>query len=112
VDVQWRAVPFLAPVFSSITAPVTRVIGRALARTVLSTRAAEIGCPRCHDVIALWSPTTRLLHAPARNGIGPPLADDQAVNVDICCARCDKTWATISSRAVGRNLHNSRPPLP
>lgn len=103
--------PFLAPILAIVTAPIIRAIGRTLASTILAARAAEIECPRCRDVIALWSPGTRLLHAAARDGIGPPLADDQAANVAICCARCDKTWATISSRAVGRNLHNGRPPL-
>jgi hypothetical protein len=111
VDVPQRRVPFLAPLFTTVTAPIARALGRELAGTILSARAAEIECPRCRDVIALWSPTTRLLHFPARNGIGPPLADDQTANVDICCARCGKTWAAISSRAVGRNLHNGRPPL-
>jgi hypothetical protein len=104
-------VRFLAPLITSITAPVTRALSRELARTALSARAAEIECRRCHDVIALWAPQTGLLHFPARNGIGPPLADDRAASVDIYCARCDKTWATISARRVGRNLHNGRPPL-
>lgn len=111
MDAQWRRVPVLAPVFTTVTAPVVRALGRALAGTILAGRAAEIECRRCRDVIALWSPATRLLHFPARNGIGLPLADDQAANVDIFCARCDKTWATISSRAVSQNLHNGRPPL-
>lgn len=111
MDVPQRQVPFLAPVFAAVMAPVARAIGRELARKVLSARVAEIECPRCHDVIALWARRTGLLHAPARNGIGPPLANDRRANVDILCARCDKTWATISGRAVGRNLHNGRPPL-
>ena len=111
MDAQWRRVPVLAPVFTAVTAPIVRALGRELAGTILAARAAEIGCPRCRDVIALWAPQTRLLHVPAGNGIGLPLADDLAESVDICCARCDKTWATISARRVGRNLHNGRPPL-
>ena len=111
MDAQWRRVPLLAPVFTTVTAPILRAVGRELARTILSARAAEIECPRCRDVIALWSPTTRLLHFPAGNGIGLPLADDRTANVNICCARCDKTWLTISARRAGRNLHNGRPLL-
>ncbi len=101
----------MAPVFASVAAPITRAAARALADALLSARAAEIECPRCHDVIALWSPQTGLLHFPARDGIGPPLSDDRTVNVDIYCIRCNKTRATINSRAVGRNLVNGRPPL-
>jgi len=104
-------VPLLAPVFASVAAPIARALGRELADMILSARAAEIECPRCRDVIALWSPQTGLLHFPARDGIGPPLSDDRTANVDICCIRCDKTRATISGRAVGRNLVSGRPPL-
>ena len=55
MDVPQRQVPFLAPVFAAVMAPVARAIGRELARKVLSARVAEIECPRCHDVIALWA---------------------------------------------------------
>lgn len=101
----------MAPVFASVAAPITRAAGRMVAAALLSARAAEIECPRCRDVIALWSPQTGLLHFPARDGIGPPLSDDRTANVDICCIRCDKVRATISGRAVGRNVVNGRPPL-
>ena len=111
MDIRWRQAPFLAPVFASVTAPVTRAVGRMIVDAILSARAAEIECPRCHDVVALWSPQTGLLHFPARDGIGPPLSDNRTASVDIRCIRCDKTRATISGRAVGHNLHNGRPPL-
>lgn len=111
MDVHWRLVPFLAPVFAAVTAPAIQAIGAIMARAALGAPVAEIECPHCHRVIAVWAGMTRLLYAAQGDRLlGPPLSTDWQANVDIRCPRCGKGWHA-SGRAVGRNLHNGRPPL-
>jgi hypothetical protein len=109
VDSAQRRVPFLAPVFASLTARVARQMMRAaMPRATLE----EVRCGRehCGQVVALWWPLSGLLYAPARDGIGPPLSADRRADVAVRCDRCGRVRRT-SGRAVGRNLHNGRPPL-
>jgi ribosomal protein S27E len=105
-------VSFLAPLTASVMAPVTESIA-ASARSATRLPGAEIievTCPRCGDVIAVWARLTRCLYKPRRGGLGAPLSTDRRENVAVTCGRCGKTWHT-SGRAVGRHLHNGRPPL-
>ena len=104
-------VPFLAPAIANIMAPVTETVVRgALALPAAETR--DVPCRRCGDVIALWARLTRCLYPVTRDGgLGAvPLSKNHCEDVPVHCDRCRKTYRT-SGRAVGRNLHNGRPPL-
>ena len=106
-------VSFLAPLLANVTAPVTESITAAVRRAMMlpAAEVSEVPCPRCGDVIALWARLTRCLYRVARDGgLGAPLSTDHRENVAVTCDRCGKTRHT-SGRAVGRHLHNGRPPL-
>jgi hypothetical protein len=95
-------VPFLAPVFAGMAAPVVDAV-REAAKAALSV---DVPCPECSAVVAVW--VNRRLYAPGPD-LGRPLggvADDVALR----CPGCGRTWYT-SGRAVGRNLHNGRPAI-
>jgi hypothetical protein len=102
-------VPFLAPVFAGMAAPVVDAV-REAAKAALSVDVHDVPCPECSAVVAVW--VNRRLYAPGPD-LGRPLggvADDVADDVALRCPGCGRTWYT-SGRAVGRNLHNGRPAI-
>ncbi len=100
-----RRVPFTAPVFASIAAPLLDAL-REQAKAAVGVDLHDVHCPKCPAVVAVW--VNRRLYPPGTD-LGHPLGrvgDD----VELRCPGCGRTWHT-SGRAVGRNLHNGRPAL-
>jgi hypothetical protein len=110
---QQRQVPFLAPVIANLMTPVAEAVAESARRTMALPAAEiiEVCCPSCDRVIALWARLTGCLYETGRDAtLGTPLSADRRERVRVRCAACLKSWHT-SGRAVGRHLHNGRPPL-
>jgi hypothetical protein len=99
-----------ADLLALAAAPVAEAVRRVIVAQFRGVVPTPVPCPRCGQPCALWSPRTRCLYATGPGGgIGAALGGSRA-NVAVRCDRCRVTWHT-SGRAVGRNLHNGRPPL-
>jgi hypothetical protein len=91
---------------SPFTAPLAEVVRRAAA-TMMPRLVRDLPCDRCGTTVARWFALSRCLCPP---GSTSPLATDRREQVTVRCPQCGARW-DISSRAVGRNLHNGRPPF-
>jgi hypothetical protein len=101
---------FLAPILTNAMASATEPARRAIL-DVVRAQLAEVPCPRCGTVLAVWAASTGCLYRVAEDGkLGLPLSTDRRERVPVACDRCDRAWHT-SGRGVGRALHNGRPPL-
>jgi len=102
---------FLAPLTANLMAPVTEAIRRTATSTALHARLADVTCPRCGSLCAIWAELTRCLYQPARDGRnGAPLSTDCREDVGVRCDGCGRTYRT-SGRAVGYRLRKGLPPL-
>ena len=100
---------FMAPLIASVMAPVAEAARQAARAAMPFAELAEVHCPSCDRVIALWVGLTGYLYRTGRDvTLGTPLSADRRERVKVRCDACLKSWHT-SGQSVRRNRHNGRP---